>query len=295
MSHGRESIDRAAAALLIVEEDRDLLRLLTAHASVRGYLAVSASGLGDLPDLTAAGPDVVLLDLGASAEAVDAIIRRLRGRAPDAEIIVTSATASMALALQAYEGSAFAFVQKPYEVGQLFATIDRALERRRMNLDNARLHDTIARAKREWEQTFDAIGDPIAVFDRRGELLRGNAALAAHLGRPVTGLRGARCRDVGFCGGNCEACAVARALANQETRAEVTLDGGQIFSVTTFPVAGGSDGVSVVQVAKNVTEEIRSARRLRQMSDELEAANAQALAALARLRSTQAQLLQSEK
>ncbi len=38
-----------------------------------------------------------------------------------------------------------------------------------------RLH---ARAgKQQWEATFDAIGDPIAVFDARGRLLRGNAAL----------------------------------------------------------------------------------------------------------------------
>jgi two-component system NtrC family sensor kinase len=51
----------------------------------------------------------------------------------------------------------------------------------------------------------------------------------------------------------------------------------------------------VVQVAKNVTEEIRVARRLRQVSEELAIANAHSTAALERLRSTQAQLLQAEK
>jgi signal transduction histidine kinase len=453
MTPGSDGVYTAPAALLIVEEDRELLRLLSAQASLRGYRVVPTAGIGELPGGAPAAADIVVLDLGASPEAGQDLIQRIRTGAPDAEIIVTSATSSMALALRAYEWSAFAFVQKPYDVGQLFATIDRALERRRMNLDNrrlvwelqtineiadgiartpglmdvlngalqrvlqafdadggsirlkdpftgvfeeraragspamarmwndfrmlprpsdrvialrtpfaiddlqallpadfggalpirsalsvpmtagdelvgtlsvgaaaplrfcsaderllaivagqiavaiqnARLHDTIARAKREWEQTFDAIGDPIALFDRRGQLLRGNAALAAHLGRPVTDLRGASCRDVGFCGDQCERCAVAGALAHREHRAEITLADGQIFSVTTFPVAGGSRGVSVVQVAKNVTEEIRSARRLRQMSEELEAANAQAIAALERLKSTQEQLLQSDK
>src|SRR5262249_22289104 len=54
-------------------------------------------------------------------------------------------------------------------------------------------------------------------------------------------------------------------------------------------------GASVVQVAKNVTEEIRSARRLWQMSDELGRANARLTTTLEQLKSTQAQLLQAEK
>jgi two-component system NtrC family sensor kinase len=162
-------------------------------------------------------------------------------------------------------------------------------------IQNAQLHDFVRRGKRDWERTFDAISDPIGVFDSRGDLLRGNSALAAHLGRPVTALRPASCRTVGFCGGGCPQCAVGRALTQNGGREEITLPDGQIFSVTTFPMLTGREGPSVVQVAKNVTEEIRSARRLRQMSEELAVANAQLIAAVEQLKSTQAQLLQAEK
>ena len=55
-------------------------------------------------------------------------------------------------------------------------------------VQNAQLHNTIRQAKREWEKTFDAISDPIAVFNDRGELLRGNKALAEHLELPITGI-----------------------------------------------------------------------------------------------------------
>ena len=161
-------------------------------------------------------------------------------------------------------------------------------------IENARLHDSVSRGKREWEQTFDAINDPIAVFDASGHLLRGNAALAAHLGRPITHLRPASCSTVGFCGGGCPECAVGRAGQNGR-REEVTLPDGRIFSVTTFPILSGTEGASVVQVAKNVTDEIRGARRLRQMSEEVAVANAQLIAAVDQLKSTQAQLLQAEK
>ena len=65
-----------------------------------------------------------------------------------------SASTSLAAAIHSYELSAFAFVQKPFDVGQLFATIERAVERRRMNLDNRRL---------VWElQTINQIADGIA-------------------------------------------------------------------------------------------------------------------------------------
>jgi two-component system NtrC family sensor kinase len=162
-------------------------------------------------------------------------------------------------------------------------------------VQNVRLHESVRRGKSEWERTFDAIGDPIAVFDREGRLLRGNVALASFLGRPVTELPQASCCEVGFCGGGCPNCAVGHALRTDTPSAvDLTLPSGRIFTVTTFPV-GGTDDASVVQVAKDVTEQMQSARELRRMSDELATANAQLLATVQQLKSTQAQLLQAEK
>jgi two-component system NtrC family sensor kinase len=163
-------------------------------------------------------------------------------------------------------------------------------------VQNARLHDSVRNGKQEWERTFDAISDPIGVFDRERRLLRGNTALAALLGRPVTEIRGASCAEVGLCGGGCPRCALGRAVTGSDPeRAEITLPDDRIFSVMTCPVDGGLPGASVVQVAKDVTEETRSARRLQTLSDELGKANAQLTATLDRLKSTQAQLLQAEK
>ena len=163
-------------------------------------------------------------------------------------------------------------------------------------VQNARLHDSVRKGKQEWERTFDAISDPIAVFDEHGRLLRGNTALAALLDHAVTEIRGRSCTDVGLCGGGCPDCAVGRALLQEGAeRREITLPNHQILSVTTFPVDGLTAGASVVQVAKNVTEETRTARRLQALTDELGKANTQLTATLERLQSTQAQLLQAEK
>jgi len=164
-----------------------------------------------------------------------------------------------------------------------------------VGVQNARLHAFIRAGKQEWEATFDAIGDSIAVFDRRGHLLRGNTALAAQLRLPVTGLRGLTCDEVGLCGGTFPDCAVGRAATDGILHEEVSAPDQRIFSVTTSPVQHASDGAAIVQIAKNVTLEIQNARRLRQMSDELAATNGRLLATVERLKTTQAQLLQAEK
>ena len=446
------TVPTSPVSLLIVHDEGPIVRLLSETAHLRGYRAACATSLAETQEALAHRSfDVALVDLGLACECGFDVVRSIKELTPDAEIVVMSASTSLASAIQSYELSAFAFVQKPFDLGQLFATVERALERRRMNLDNrrlvwelqtineiadviarslelpdvlagalqcvvraldvitgsirlrddvsgvyeeqafvgpravqdlwlhglprpsdrviatrsaflvedlrdslpvdhagelsvlsalsvpmmvgddllgtlsvaaatpgrfeiadqrlvatiagqiavslqnARLHNFVRRGKREWEQTFDAISDPIAVFDSAGVLLRGNAALAAHLGRSVRELPGTTCRDVGFCDGEGDACSVTRAAARNGTRNEVTLDDGQIFHVTTCPIGVRNGAASVVQVAKNVTDEIRGARRMQQMSDEIALANGRSMAALERLRSTQAQLLQAEK
>jgi two-component system NtrC family sensor kinase len=164
-----------------------------------------------------------------------------------------------------------------------------------VGVQNARLHAFVRAGKQEWEATFDAMGDAIAVFDREGRLLRGNAALGAYLERPVTTLRGLSCDEVGLCGGPFPHCAVGRATGSISVQDEVTRPGDRIFSVTTCPVLDATDGAAIVQIAKNVTREIQNARQMRQMRDELAAANSRLLATVERLKATQAQLLQAEK
>ncbi len=409
-------MSETAISLLLIDHESRLGPLLEADAAGRGYRLTCVSCLDEA--LAAAGREpfqAALVDLESGPEPTVEALHQLKELSPDLEIIVLSASRSLAPAIRAYELAAFAFVPKPVESAQLVATIERALERRRISLhnrrlfwelqtineiaqgigrsleldavltgalqrivrafnaasasihfrdgatrykhgtvvefgdapisteqersvlsvpmlageeivgtlaveapahhrfhfaderlltiiagqivvavQNVRLHESVRRGKREWERTFDAIGDPIGVFDREGRLLRGNVALAAFLGRPVTELPQASCSEVGFCGGGCPDCAVGHAVRSDTPSAvDLTLPSGRIFTVTTFPV----DGIdaSVVQVAKDVTDQMQSARELRRMSDELALANAQLLATVQQLKSTQAQLLQAEK
>lgn len=439
--------------LLVVEDDLTLARALSEHAAQHGFDAVTAVALPEVEAAVTRGRfDIALVDLGFGGGAGFEVMRRIKATDEETEIIVTSADGSLASAIRSYDLSAFAFVPKPLHVDHLFSTLLRALERRRIHLDNrrlvwelqtvneiaegvarsldlddvlvgalqravralsavagsirlrnemtgafdvqavvgppgllqlwercdlrqhrpsdrvietraavmiedlralggetddqlpacsalsvpmcagdellgtltlsadtprrfavadqrllatiagqisvavqnARLHQSISRGKQEWEQTFDAISDPVAVFDARGEVLRGNRALAREMGCDVTEVSGTRCDSLGLCPEG-PACPVADALGGATCRSQVTRADGRIFSVTTFPITNHEGGPSAVLVAKDVTEEIHSARRLQQLSDELAEANARSTAALERLKATQAQLLQAEK
>ena len=50
----------------------------------------------------------------------------------------------------------------------------------------ARLMEALVRGKREWEGTFDAMEDPLAVLGQDGAVARANIALARSLGRPIS-------------------------------------------------------------------------------------------------------------
>lgn len=117
----------------------------------------------------------------------------------------------------------------------------------------------IARAKQQWEATFDAMQDPIAVVDgfvvRRAN--RSFQALAG--GRPWGELIGARCFDV-VTGRQapCPGCPLSASRQPSEVRfAE------RVFHGTTSALDLGEGPVSVVHY-RDVTEQNRLAERLRE-------------------------------
>jgi two-component system NtrC family sensor kinase len=159
---------------------------------------------------------------------------------------------------------------------------------------NGQLYERIRRTKIEWEQTFDAISDPIAVFDVHLQTMRTNAAFARLRGWRITETQGRTCGESGLCGGGCPDCMVGRAIRDRERQErELQAADGRIFAVTTLPVPGAAS--AAVLFAKEVTEARQQARQLHDLSEELTATNNELVSTLDRLRETQAQLVQSEK
>ncbi|MBE3096483.1 MAG: PAS domain-containing protein [Planctomycetes bacterium] len=136
-------------------------------------------------------------------------------------------------------------------------------------LSNSRAQEELLRAKEEWERTFDAVPDLMAILDTQHRIVRVNRAMAARLGiRPeeAVGLECYAC--VHGTAAPPDFCPHRRLLADgREFTAEVHEDrlGGD-FMVSVSPVRNEKGAVvGAVHIARDITE--------RKRAEELEQAN----------------------
>ena len=136
-------------------------------------------------------------------------------------------------------------------------TFELLADRLAVALENAALFGQIERERREWERTFDAIPDMLAIHDNYGRLLRANVALQVRLGgdpRPYVGRDCAELLEtiVGKSGG----CPHEEALRSRRPVArEIQGDRG-VFALMAIPCFD-EDGecVYIIHVCREITEE----------------------------------------
>jgi two-component system KDP operon response regulator KdpE len=115
--------------ILVVDDDRPLLRALHIALSARGYRVDTARDAATALDLASHNPpDLAIVDLGLpDMDGVD-IITALRGWST-APIIVLSARHAETAKINALDAGADDYVTKPFGMGELLARIRAALRR----------------------------------------------------------------------------------------------------------------------------------------------------------------------
>ena len=118
------------ARVLVVDDDRALLRALSVGLSAHGYEVVTATdGSGGITHTALDEPDVVLLDLGLpDIDGLD-VCSRIR-QWTDVPVIVLSAAGSEQRKVSALDGGADDYVTKPFGMAELEARIRAALRHR---------------------------------------------------------------------------------------------------------------------------------------------------------------------
>ncbi|HOR01064.1 MAG TPA: ATP-binding protein [Anaerolineae bacterium] len=121
---------------------------------------------------------------------------------------------------------------------------------------NARLFDQVARARREWLETFDALSDGVFLHDRQGNILRANRALARLAGRPFDQIIGRPWFEIiATAPGLRERCAASARSATAPGALEYDLadEGQRTLHVTVSRLAEGDE--FCVHVVRDVTQE----------------------------------------
>jgi two-component system KDP operon response regulator KdpE len=122
--------------VLIVEDERTLLRALAMNLVARGYTVTEAdSGTAALTAAAGAEPDVIVLDLGLPDVSGLDVIRAVRGYSAT-PIIVLSARTGSGDKVHALDLGADDYVTKPFSMDELLARI-RAATRRASSVDAA--------------------------------------------------------------------------------------------------------------------------------------------------------------
>ncbi len=186
--------------------------------------------------------DVLLLDISLPDVSGVELIAQIEEQSPELDVLIITGHASLDSAVHAVSRSTIGYMIKPLDLDRLLGVLERIARRRRVEAENQRLMADLARAKGEWESTFDSISDPIAVVDSAGVLVRANKALCKRLGVEAERATGILASALLFGGVAPESAIVGPFAAHDpfvEEREDLTFPG--VFEVARHPVDLGED------------------------------------------------------
>src|SRR3990170_5082573 len=132
--------------ILVVDDDEDILELIERHLSNKGYEVVTAyDGEQALPLLEKVKFDLVITDLKMPKIDGMEVLRKVKEKDPNIEVVILTGHGTMDTVIEALrDGGAFDYLQKPlYNIKQLSFITRKALERKRLRLENQRLMETL--------------------------------------------------------------------------------------------------------------------------------------------------------
>ena len=116
------------ASLLLVDDDPDLLRLLSIRLKANGYeVTAMDNGQRALASIAANRPDLVLTDLRMDGMDGMALFQEIQASYPGLPVIILTAHGTIPDAVAATQRGVFGYLTKPYDAEELLAQIERAL------------------------------------------------------------------------------------------------------------------------------------------------------------------------
>lgn len=133
--------------VLIVDPDPSLRESLQLVLCAEEFAVFTAeSGDQALATVERTPPDVVLCDVSIPGPGGRELVPMIKGRCPDAAVVVTSDGQGEELALEAVNLAAHAYLKKPFQPGEALFVLRTAREREQLRATNRQLHRDLDRA-----------------------------------------------------------------------------------------------------------------------------------------------------
>jgi DNA-binding NtrC family response regulator len=117
--------------LLVVDDKENMLALLEQILAPHYQVTTAADGTTGLAAVENEEFDLVLTDVRMPGADGFEVVRRVKQRWPETEVVVMTAFASIPAAVAAVREGAYDYLQKPFDPDDVSLVVARALERRR--------------------------------------------------------------------------------------------------------------------------------------------------------------------
>jgi len=168
--------------ILVVDDEESIREIISSMLSAAGYKTRSASSAVEaLAFLNASGEyELMLSDLMMPEMDGIALLERSKEKYPDMPVIMVTAVHDISVALAAIRNGAYDYLLKPFEREQLLAMVRRALETRRLRMENRayqsnleslvaarteQLRHAMTELERSYDVTLEALGDALDLKD----------------------------------------------------------------------------------------------------------------------------------
>src|SRR6516165_2899151 len=163
-----------AERILVVDDEEPIREIVASMLGTAGYLCQQAgSGMEALAVLTSGEEfELMLSDLMMADLDGIGLLERTKERYPDMPVVMVTAVHDISVALAAIRNGAYDYLLKPFEREQLLNTVSRALENRRLKVENRayqtnleslvqartdQLQATVRELERSYELTLEAL------------------------------------------------------------------------------------------------------------------------------------------
>lgn len=147
------------ASILVVDDEKLFRDVLTAKLLDHGYQTDNASnGIEAINKIQRLPFDVILLDIKMPRVNGIEVLKHIKDNTLETEVIMLTTFTDVRTAVETVKLGAYDYITKPYDLPELLQTIERALDHRRLKLDNMVLKSELDRRG----QYRDIVGDSAA-------------------------------------------------------------------------------------------------------------------------------------
>jgi putative nucleotidyltransferase with HDIG domain len=175
-----------ADRILVVDDEEAIREIVSAILTAAGYTCKHAgSGMEALALLNSGEQfELMLSDLMMADLDGIGLLERSKEKFPDMPVVMVTAVHDISVALAAISNGAYDYLLKPFEREQLLKSVARALEHRRLKLENreyqtnleslvkdrtAQLQNAMTELERSYDITLQALGDALDLKDAETE------------------------------------------------------------------------------------------------------------------------------